>query len=166
MELQRSLDHSGLPVPLPLQFSRMSDGHLVALWSAAFSVFHVNRLAGSKQRPQLRSRLSNGLARATPLMVMLTNDSASRYVEKTGCGLRRLRDAFGFQQLDSTHPESFWTANQLPPSNPSTRPNLPRLAALHRCGPNTPRVAGPPATTLRWFLQRDAFPLTNHPPET
>jgi hypothetical protein len=76
--------------------------HLVALWSAAFSVFHVNRLAGSKQRPQLRSRLSNGLARATSLMVMLTNDSASRYVEKTSCGLRRLRDAFGFQQLDST----------------------------------------------------------------
>jgi hypothetical protein len=88
----------------------MSDGHLVALWSAAFSVFHVNRLAGSKQRPQLRSRLSNGLARATPLMVMLTNDSASRYVEKqaaayAGCEtlsafnnwIRRILNRFGPQ---------------------------------------------------------------------
>src|SRR5450631_3537179 len=102
MKLQRSLDYSGLSVPFILQFSRMSDGHLVALWSAAFSVFHVKRLAGSKQQPQLRSRQSNGLARATSLMVMLINDSASRYVEKTSCGLRRLRDAFGFQQLDST----------------------------------------------------------------
>jgi ribosomal protein S18 acetylase RimI-like enzyme len=80
----------------------MSDGHLVALWSAAFSVFHVNRSAGSKYWPQLQSRLSNGLARETSLMVMLTNDPAPRYVEKTGCGLRRLRDAIGFQQLDST----------------------------------------------------------------
>jgi hypothetical protein len=53
----QALAHSGLSVPITLYFSRTPDGHLVALWSAAFSVFHVNRTARSKYWPQLQSRL-------------------------------------------------------------------------------------------------------------
>jgi hypothetical protein len=67
----------------------MPDGRLAALLSAAFSVL-------SKCWPQLQSRLSNGFARATSLMVMLKSDPAPRYVEKAGCSLRRLRDAISF----------------------------------------------------------------------
>src|ERR1700690_2902664 len=90
IELHRSLDHFGIPVPLPPQSSRMYDGHFVALWYAALSVFHANRSARSRYLPQLQSQLIDGRARATSLMVMLTDDSAPRYVEKTGCSLRRL----------------------------------------------------------------------------
>jgi hypothetical protein len=71
---------------------------------------------------------------------------------------------------------SYYTAIRIPQATENnklkhkaregTRLGLPQSAALHRCGPDTPPAAGPPATTRRRFLRRGAFPLTNHLRET